>query len=127
MENEIFSAEVKIRKVNETRYGKGEIRITEKSVYLRYKKLLGKEQNVMINREDIAKVEFMERELPVQLVINPTGQIWTTLEIILKNGDGYTIMVGSPSFSRSDERKRYMQKFHTIHRLLTQDTSSSIK
>jgi len=127
MENEIFSAEVNVRKANETRYGKGEIRITEKHVYLRYKKLLGKEQNVMISREDIAKVEFMERELPVQLMINPAGQIWTTLEIILKNGDGYTIMVGSSSFSRSDERKRYMEKFHTIHRILTQAASSSIK
>jgi len=37
MEKEIYSAKVQIRKIGEIRYGKGEIKITDKSVYISYK------------------------------------------------------------------------------------------
>ena len=128
LEREVFSAnDVQIRKADETRYGKGEMRITEGYVYLRYKKFLGKEQSIRINCEDIAKVEFRDRGLPIEIIgpgFSQAQQSWVTLEIILKDGGGYTLYVGQPPLVKPDKIEEFMGKFHTIHRILTQGTPS---
>lgn len=122
MEAEIFSADVQVRKLGEKRYGKGKIRITDKSVNLSFKKLIGKLQEFEIARNDIVKVEFRDRELPFEIVGpgHPIGsdQSWITLEIILNDGNGFTIYVGQPRYLTSNTREKYMEKFRKIYEIL---------
>ena len=114
METEILSTDVQVRKSGERRYGKGKIKITDKSVYLSFKKFLGKPQEFVIARKDIAKVEFRSRGLPVEIVGPgyPIGsnQSWVTLEIILKDGSGFTIYVSEARFI-----KARIEKFRKIY------------
>jgi hypothetical protein len=56
MEKEIFSTNVSIRRIGERRYGKGTIRITDKNVYINFKKFLSKPQAFTFPRDQVAKV-----------------------------------------------------------------------
>ncbi len=117
MEAEIFSTDVQIRKSGERRYGKEKIKITDKSVYLSFKKFLGKPQAFTIARKDITKVEFRNRGLPFEIVGPgyPIGsdQSWVTLDIILKDGSGFTIYVGEARFLETR-----IEKFRKIYDIL---------
>jgi hypothetical protein len=62
------AAEAQIRKVGETRYGKGEIQIAKDHVHIRYKKFLGKKQEAALSLGDIEKTEFPNKELPIEIV-----------------------------------------------------------
>ncbi|MCW4020779.1 MAG: hypothetical protein NWF14_06095 [Candidatus Bathyarchaeota archaeon] len=108
-EKEVFSADVQIRKAGETRYGKGKIRITTGQVHLKYKKFLGKEQDVAIDREDIEKAEFWKGGLPIEIIGPgiPSDQSWMTLEIKLNNGGSYSIYVGQPQHPKKGERNTW--------------------
>jgi len=91
-----YNAEVQIRQAGETRYGKGEIEITRTHVRLSWKKFMGKKQEALFPRSDIARVEFRDRELPIEIV-GPGftwDHGWITLEIALRGGSEYTIYVG---------------------------------
>lgn len=55
MEKEIFSTEIQIRRIGERRYGKGKIKITDKNVYISFKKLFSSPQTFTIPKEEIKK------------------------------------------------------------------------
>ena len=119
-----YKAEVQICKAGETRYGKGEIEITEDSVHLRYKKFMGKKQEVTLRRSDIEKAEFRNRELPIEIVDLSFfwDQSWTALELVMKGGECYTLYVGRPGNLPVGKAEPYMEKFMTIYLMLNEDT-----
>jgi len=120
---EEYKAEVQIRKAGETRYGKGEIEITEDLVRLRYKKFMSKKQEVTLSRSDIEKAEFQNRELPIEIV-GPGffwDQGWITLELVMRDGEGYTLYVGQPGNLPAGKVGPYMEKFMTIYLMLNRD------
>lgn len=120
---EEYKAEVQIRKAGETRYGKGEIEITEDLVRLRYKKFMSKKQEVTLSRSDIEKAEFQNRELPIEIV-GPGffwDQGWITLELVMRDGEGYTLYVGQPGNLPAGKVGPYLEKFMTIYLMLNGD------
>lgn len=120
---EEYKAEVQIRKARETRYGKGEIEITEDLVRLRYKKFMSKKQEVTLSRSDIEKAEFQNMELPIEIV-GPGffwDQGWITLELVMRDGGGYTLYVGQPGNLPAGKVGPYMEKFMTIYLMLNRD------
>jgi hypothetical protein len=120
---EEYKAEVQIRKAGETRYGKGKIEITEDRVRLRYKKFMSKKQEVTLSRSDIEKAEFQNRELPIEIV-GPGffwDQGWITLELVMRDGEGYTLYVGQPGNLPAGKVGPYMEKFMTIYLMLNGD------
>lgn len=122
MEKEILSTNLQIRKIGEKRYGKGEIKITDKNVYISFKKFLSKPQAFTISREEIEKVEFKENEMPIKIVGPgyPFGseQTWITMDIILKNGEGFTVYVGELWRMSKEAREKYLEKFMRIKEIL---------
>ena len=122
MEKEIYSAKVQIRRIGERRYGKGEIRITDKNVYISYKKFLSKPQKFVIPRDEIAKVEFKVKELPIKF-IGPgysfgDEQTWVVMDIVLKSGGGFTIYVGEVWRIREEDREKFLEKYKRIKEIL---------
>lgn len=122
MEKEIFSTEVQIRKIGERRYGKGKIKITDKNIYINFKKLLSRPQTLTIPREKIEKVEFKTNELPIKIVGPgyPFGseQTWVTMDIVLKDGGGFTIYVGELWRMSKETREKYLEKYMKIKEIL---------
>lgn len=115
-----YKAEVQIRKAGETRYGKGEIEIKEDSVHLRYKKFMGRKQEVTLSRSDVERAEFRNRELPIEIV-GPGffwDQGWITLELVTRDSGGYTLYVGQPGNLPAGKVGPYMEKFMTIYLML---------
>lgn len=123
MEKEIFSSNEQIRRVGEKRYGKGTIKITEKNIYINFKKTLGKPQAFSIARDQVDKVEFMKRGLPVKIVGPgfPIGseQTWYTIDIKLKDGDGFNIYVGELWRMAKDYQDKHLEKYRKIQEILT--------
>ena len=123
MEKEIFSANLQIRKIGEKRYGKGTIKITDKNVYINFKKFLGNPQTFTIPRDQVAKVEFKTNELPIKIVgpQYPFGseQTWITMDIVLKDGSGFTIYVGELWRMSKDAQEKYLEKYKKIQEILT--------
>ena len=114
---ENFKAEVQIRKTGETRYVKGEIEITEDRIHLRYKKFMGKRQEVTLSRSEIEKAEFQNMELPIEIV-GPgffRDQNWITLELMMKGGEGYTLYVEQPGKLPAGKVGPNMEKLMTIY------------
>lgn len=122
MEKEIFSGEFQIRKLGEKRYGKGRIRVTDENVYISYKKLFSKLQEFVIPRKEVEKVEFKTKGLPIKIVGPgfPFGseQTWVTMDIILKNGKGFTIYVGELWRMSEEARKKHIEKFMKLKEIL---------
>ena len=123
MEKEIFSSSEQIRRVGEKRYGKGTIKITEKNIYINFKKTLGKPQVFTIPRDQVDKVEFMKRGLPVKIVGPgfPIGseQTWYTMDIKFKDGDGFNIYIGELWRMTKDYQDKHLEKYRKIQEILT--------
>jgi hypothetical protein len=119
MEQEIFSAKVQVRKSGEIRYGKGTIKITDRNVYLDYKKFLSKRQTITIPRNHIAKVEFKDVEAPFEMIA-PIRQkfSWVIFVITLKDGTGFEFFVGEVARMKPKDREKYVGKYEKILKIL---------
>jgi len=122
MEKEIFSADVQVRRSDERRYGKGKIKITDKYVYINFKKFLGKPQEFKIPRDQIAKAGFRDRGGKDIVVMMPgyVGDLgWLTFDIELKDGSGFTFYIGRWRDYPQKAWQAVMEKYGEIQRILT--------
>lgn len=122
MVGEIFESKEQIRKMGETRYGKGILRITDSELYLNYKKVLGKPEEFIISRNQIEKVEFTKDGLPIQIVgpgFSPwTDQSWLIIDVKLKDNTGFNIFVGDLSRMPRKKAEEIYQKYDKMVRIL---------
>ena len=122
MVEKLFESTEQIRKIGETRYGKGILRITDSAVYLYYKKVFGKPEEFTIPLEQIEKVEFTKDGLPIQIVgpgySSWSDQSWLILDIKLRDQQGFNIFVGDLSrMPRKKAEERY-EKYKKILEIL---------
>ena len=122
MVENIFESREQIRKIGETRYGKGIFRITDSFVYLNYKKILGKQEEFTIPLEQIEKVEFTKDGLPIEFV-GPgyaigSDQSWLILDIKLKNQQGFNIFVGDLARMPRKKSEQIFEKYKKIIEIL---------
>ena len=111
MENDLFLSEKEqIRKAGEKRYGKGSFRITDQNIYIDYKKVLGKTENIVIPRENILDIEIKKSGSDASGFGPGFGAdyklYWYILDIKLKDGNGFQIYLGQPS----NLPKEYVEK-----------------
>ena len=122
MVENIFESKEQIRKIGETRYGKGIFRITNSFLYLNYKKILGKQEEFTIPLDQIEKVEFTKDGLPIELV-GPTyaigsDQSWLILNIKIKNQQGFNIFVGDLARMPRKKSEEIFSKYKKIIEIL---------
>lgn len=92
----IFSMDVQIRRNGESSFGNGVINIEGNLINLRYKRFLGKENNINFTYEDIENIEFKNRGISMQFVPQnlPEDQTWLTMDIKLRKNCSYSFYIG---------------------------------
>jgi len=118
---DLFESIEQIRKMGETRYGKGTLKITDSEVLLSYKKMFGKPEEFVIPRVQIEKVEFTNHGLPIQIIgpgFSPYDQTWLVLDVKLKDGDGFNIFVGELARMPRKKAEEQYNKYKKIVEIL---------
>ena len=121
--NELFfSPKESIRKTGEKRYGKGTLKITDQNLYLEYKRALGQPEHYVISKDKIEKVMLIKENPPVEVVGPGYGfgsdQWWYVLDIRLKEGNGFQMMVGQPWRAMKKIADKMVQKYDRVMELL---------
>ena len=121
-----FSKKESIRKTGEKRYGKGTVKITDKALYLDYKKLGGKPEQYVISVNEI--IEAFPRMQSTNLPVEPIGlgsQDWIILDIKTNDGSGFQLMIGQPFLAVKKVRNKMYQKYNKIIELLNTEEGLS--
>ena len=113
-----FSEKEKIRKTGEKRYGKGSIKITNKYLYLDYKRKRQIEQHRIPLSSIIEALPFLDHYIHMPIATPSTAnmpQDWHVLDIKLNDGTGFQVYIGTPTWGGGIG---LIQKFDKVMKLL---------
>ena len=96
-----FSEKEKIRKTGEKRYGKGTFRITNKYLYLDYRRKRQNENHKIPIKNIVKALPFLDHFMHMPIATPSTAnmpQDWHVLDIKLTDGSGFQIYIGTPTW-----------------------------